>query len=144
MHSLRNAAQDAAAGSAAQGDAKSEGNEYERQQIADQNDRCDFARLLTELFGNHEVEHRRRQAAEQDQQPFLHRIGINQHDEERCDTKTGQWANDASNDADLPVAEACVSEAGAKAFRDGHTGVMLNTGLKPSDVPKETRILLPR
>src|SRR5205814_251382 len=40
--------------------------------------------------------------------------------------------------------QSAVTDAGAKAFREGHAGVVLDTGLKPSDVPKETKILLPR
>src|SRR6185369_13841792 len=48
-----------------------ERHEHDGKHVADQHDRRYLAGLLAELLRHHEVEHRRRQASEQDQKPEL-------------------------------------------------------------------------
>ncbi len=50
-----------------------ERHEQHRHHVADQHDRRDLARLLPVLLGDHEVEHRGRQAAEEEEQALLRR-----------------------------------------------------------------------
>jgi hypothetical protein len=42
------------------------------------------------------------------------------------------------------VWQTAVTDAGVTAFRASHPGVLVNTGVKPGDIVKETEILLPR
>ena len=51
-----------------------ERHEQDRHHVADQHNRCDLARFLSVLLGHHEIEHCRRQAAEDEQEALLRRV----------------------------------------------------------------------